>query len=56
MSHTYDDITVTIRLTLEVDSEVDVEAMAQRLFDFLADDPDNLFPGIMVVLDYRVEK
>jgi hypothetical protein len=47
-----------IYITVQVADDTDVSALAEMVFDFLADDPDDLFPAIEEVetYDYQLEK
>ena len=48
--------TVSIMMDVQVESDVDEAALAEKLFDFLAEDVDDFFPEIVSVdsYDYKV--
>lgn len=47
---------ISIMIDVTIADEAEPEALSENVFDFLADDPDNLFPGITTVdsFDYRI--
>lgn len=49
---------VRISIDVELAADADPDKVAEALFDFLIDPPDDLFPEIKVVLDWqaRVEQ
>jgi hypothetical protein len=48
---------IALVLNLEVEDDAEPETLAQDVFDFLCEDPDNLFPAIASVsgFGYKVE-
>lgn len=48
--------TISIMIDVTIADETEPEAIAEAVYDFLIDDPDNLFPGITTVdsFDYRI--
>lgn len=46
------DYRASLSVEVMVRAGTDLEALSERLFDFLASDPDDLFPEITVVDDY----
>jgi hypothetical protein len=48
--------TVSIMIDVQVETDVDEAALAEKLFDFLAEDIDDYFPEIVTVdsYDYKV--
>jgi hypothetical protein len=49
-------VRITIDATLADKPECDPEALAERLFDFLGDDPGDLFPEIETVWGFSAER
>lgn len=47
---------IALTVHVEVPDDTDTEALGQEVFDFLADDPDNLFPAITAVVDFTVRE